>query len=151
MIEMLKWVFKKFKELAPGELYDTLALRQQVFGMEQNCLFLDEDGMDKKAHHLLGYRGEELAAYARITFPGVMFEEVSIGRIVSAQKERNKGYGKEATVLALQKVREIYGDVPVKIAAQSYLIPFYQSFGFEPVDEEYMWDGIPHRDMLRTV
>jgi len=144
----LKWIFKKFEELTLQELYDALALRQSVFGIEQNCIYLDEDGMDQPAYHLLGYRKDKLVAYARITFPGVMFPEVSIGRIVTDPKERKKGYGKQVTALALQKVKEIYGDVPVKIAAQSYLLRFYRSFGFEPVGEEYLWDGIRHRDML---
>ena len=145
---MLTWLCKPFEQLTPQELYDALALRQSVFGIEQNCIFLDEDGMDPQAHHLLGYADGKLVAYARITFPGVMFKEVSIGRIVSHPRERKKGYGKQATALALQKVKEIYGAVPVRIAAQSYLVKFYEAFGFEPVDEEYMWDGIPHRDML---
>jgi ElaA protein len=148
---MLKWIFKGFEELAPKELYDALALRQSVFGMEQNCLFMDEDGMDPKAYHILGYDGERLVAYGRITFPGVMFEEVSIGRIVSDTKERKKGYGKQVTAMALEKVKEIYGDVPVKIAAQSYLARFYESFGFECVGEEYLWDGIKHWDMIKRV
>jgi ElaA protein len=53
--------------------------------------------------------------------------------------------------LALEKVKELYGNVPVRIAAQSYLMKFYGSFGFKPVEEEYMWDGILHTDMLLEV
>lgn len=146
---MFTWIFKRFEELTPQELYDALALRQQVFGMEQQCIFLDEDGMDPQAFHLLGYANGKLTAYGRITFPGVMFEEVSIGRIVSDPNERKKGYGRQVTALALQKVKEIYGDAPVRIAAQSYLVKFYESFGFECVGDEYVWDGIRHQDMLR--
>lgn len=146
----LSWRFKKFDDLTPSELYEALALRQSVFGIEQNCLYLDEDGNDQSAYHLLGYDEEKLVAYARITFPGVVFKEVSIGRIAAAPSERKKGYGKQAAALALEKIKEIYGNVPVRIAAQSYLLKFYESFGFKPVGDEYMWDGIPHRDMLKA-
>lgn len=145
---MLTWVFKRFEELTPQELYDALELRQQVFIIEQNCIYPDIDGKDAKAHHLLCYENKKLIAYTRITFPGVMFEEVAIGRIVSDPQHRKEGYGRQVTALALQKVKEIYGNVPVRIAAQSYLVNFYKSFGFQPVDEEYVWDGIPHQDML---
>lgn len=145
---MLTWIFKRFEELSPQELYDLLELRQRVFIIEQNCIYPDIDGKDAKAHHLLCYADGKLVAYSRITFPGVMFEEVAIGRIVSDPQQRKMGYGKQVTAMALEKVKAIYGDVPVRIAAQSYLINFYKSFGFEPVDEEYIWDGIPHQDML---
>jgi ElaA protein len=145
---MLTWIFKRFEELSLQELYDALKLRQMVFIVEQTCIFPDIDGLDAHAYHLLGYDDKKIVAYTRITFPGVMFDEVSIGRIVTDTQERNKGYGKEITAMALQKVKEIYGNVPVKIAAQDYLLNFYGSFGFKPVDEKYMWDGILHQDML---
>ena len=145
---MLTWIFKRFEELTLQELYDALDLRQKVFIIEQTCIFPDIDGLDAQAYHLLGYDDKKMVAYTRITFPGVMFDEVSIGRIVTDAQERNKGYGKQVTAIALQKVKEIYGNVPVKIAAQEYLLKFYGSFGFKSVGEKYMWDGIVHQDML---
>ena len=36
----------------------------------------------------------------------------------------------------------------IRISAQSYLIPFYESFGFEVVSDEYLEAGIPHKKML---
>ncbi len=146
---MPAWIFKKFEELTPHELYDALALRQKVFIVEQHCPYLDADGKDKQAHHLLAYEGSRLLAYARITFPGVRFREVSVGRIISDPGHRRKGLGKKVTAMGLQKIKEIYGDVPVRISAQSYLVPFYESFGFEAVGNEYDEDGIPHREMVR--
>ncbi len=147
---MLRWIFKRFEELTPAELYDALALRQKVFIVEQKCAYQDADGKDKNAHHLLGYRDEKLVVYARITFPGVMFKEVAIGRIVSDTEERGKGYGKIAVEKGLDKIKDIYGNVPVRIAAQSHLVKFYEAFGFAPVDDEYVWDGIKHQDMLKS-
>ena len=43
----------------------------------------------------------------------------------------------------------LYGKVANRISAQSYLIPFYQYFGFKTVGEEYLEDDIPHTEMLR--
>jgi len=146
---MLAWIFKRFEQLSPQELYDALALRQKVFIVEQNCPYLDADGKDKQAYHLLGYEGHKLLTYARITFPGVRFTEVSVGRIISDPGYRREGLGKKVTDMALKKIREVYGNVPVRISAQSYLVPFYESFGFKVVGDEYDEDGIPHREMLR--
>lgn len=144
------WIYKTFLELTNQELYDLLALRVEVFVVEQNCPYQDVDGKDQKAHHLLGYIGDELAAYSRITFPGVRFPEVSIGRIVTARKYRGKGLGKQLTDEALKRIEAGYGPVPVRISAQSYLISFYRSFGFVPEGEEYLEDGILHKEMIRS-
>ena len=145
----LTYTFKKFEELTPFELHDALALRQKVFIVEQNCPYLDADEKDAKAYHLLCYESKKLIAYARITFPGVRFREVSVGRIVTHPDVRRKGYGRRVTEIALQKIKETYGDVPVRISGQSYLVPFYESFGFKVVGDEYEEDGIPHREMIR--
>ena len=146
----INWVYKDFDALTNQELYDLLAVRIEVFVVEQNCPYQDVDGKDQKAHHLIGYaENGEVAGYARITFPGVRFKEVSIGRVVTSQKYRRKGFGKLLMEESLKKIKQDYGTVPVRISAQSYLIPFYSSFGFEPLGEEYLEDGILHTEMLR--
>lgn len=159
---MLSWIYKPFEELTPYEVYDLLDLRQRVFIVEQNCVFQDTDGVDQRAHHLLLYTHTELTdsipqrdgirkrlvAYARITPPGTFLDELSVGRIVSDPAERNKGYGKLVTEKAIEKAKELYGNVPIRIAAQSYLRNFYSTFGFKPIEEEYEWDGIMHQDMI---
>ena len=42
-------------QLTAAELYAVLAARQQVFAVEQHCAFLDADGHDVHAWHLLGW------------------------------------------------------------------------------------------------
>ncbi len=46
----LQWMLRTFDELTPAQLYSVLALRQQVFIIEQNCLFQDIDGKAVKIH-----------------------------------------------------------------------------------------------------
>ena len=46
---------KAFSELSVNELYEILALRSEVFVVEQNCVFLDLDYKDQKAMHFMGY------------------------------------------------------------------------------------------------
>jgi ElaA protein len=52
--------------------------------------------------------------------------------------------------VTLNHLQSIYGSVPIKISAQSYLIQFYQKFGFHSVGEEYLEDDIPHTAMIRS-
>ena len=48
----------------------------------------------------------------------------------------------------VEQTKLLYPDTFIKIEAQSYLINFYKSFGFEPIGDDYMLDGILHREMI---
>ena len=146
---MINWQLKPFKDLSVQELYSIMQLRQEVFIVEQNCPYLDADGKDLKSHHLMGFEGEELAAYARIVPPGVSYDEVSIGRVVSGTKYRRQGYGQLLMQESIRQIEKLYGNVPIRIGAQKYLLKFYEGFGFVKEGDEYLEDGIPHVIMVR--
>lgn len=146
----LTWVCKRFNELSADEMYTVLCVRQEVFVLEQECLYLDADGKDRHSFHLIGYNNNEVVAYARIVEPGISYNEVSIGRILSVKSARRTGAGIELMNVALARIEELYGQVPIRISAQSYLKSFYQKFGFEPTGKEYLEDEIPHMEMLRA-
>src|SRR4051794_13412281 len=48
----MRWVDKEFHEITAREMYAILALRQDVFVVEQACLFQDIDGADLQCRHL---------------------------------------------------------------------------------------------------
>ena len=147
----IKWDFKSFSELSIDELYAMMVLRQEVFIVEQNCPYMDADGKDQESHHLLGYDADgDLVAHLRLVAPGVSYQEMSFGRIVTSDKVRGKGVGKLLMVEGIKQSELLYGKVANRISAQSHLIPFYQYFGFNSVGEEYLEDDIPHIEMLKT-
>ena len=146
----MEWKLKLFNELTSEELYAILQLRQRVFIVEQNCPYLDNDGKDLHCHHLWLLEQGNIAAYCRLVPAGVSYEEVSIGRVISAPEYRGKGYGQLLMVKAIETVEQLYGQVPVRIGAQAYLKTFYENFGFADLNEPYMEDGIPHLIMLRS-
>jgi ElaA protein len=146
----IEWRLIKFPDLTPHELYDALRLRSEVFVVEQNCVFLDQDGIDKHCFHLLGYKGDQLVAYSRIVSTGIVHNEVSIGRVVTSPSVRKSGIGKELMSMSIKAVNDIYGNVPIKIGAQLYLKRFYESFGFEQISDVYLEDGIKHIYMQKT-
>ena len=147
---MIKWKLKLFNELTVAELYAVLRLRGEVFIVEQNCPYLDPDGKDFDSHHLMGYVGEELAAYSRLVFPGISYDEVSIGRVITSPKYRGKEYGKLLMQQSIAEIERMYGHVPIRIGAQAYLKKFYEGFGFVDLNEPYLEDGIPHLIMLKS-
>jgi ElaA protein len=147
---MLHFTCQTFADLPLLELYEIMALRQEVFIVEQNCPYLDADGKDPFAWHLQGRDGEgRLACYARLLPAGVSYPDYpSIGRVVSAPPARGTGAGRELMRQSIAACRSLFGPVPIKIGAQTYLLRFYESFGFRSTGEEYLEDGIPHTKMI---
>lgn len=146
----LRWELKTFEALSAAELYDLLRLRSEVFVVEQNCVFLDMDDKDQYCYHLLGYKGDLLAAYTRIVPKGVSYPEYySIGRVVTSPQVRGEGLGKMLMEESIRHLFLLYGGVHIKIGAQLYLKKFYESLGFEQCGDVYDEDGIDHIPMLR--
>jgi ElaA protein len=147
MVE-LKWFIKSFKDLNSDELFDMYYLRQEVFVVEQNCPYQDCDEKDKNSFHLLAYDGEILVAYLRIVEPGISYDEPSIGRVVTKSTYRGKGLGKLLMEKGIEQVLSIFIKPDLRISAQQYLIPFYESLMFTTVGDGYLEDDIPHIEMI---
>jgi ElaA protein len=143
---------KAFKDLSVYELYDIMALRQEVFAVEQNCPYLDADGVDLFAQHLMIRNAAgKLIAYTRLIPDGISYEGyTSIGRVVSSPSVRGMGIGKLLMEKSIEANVSLFGNnKSIKIGAQTYLLAFYETFGFVSTGEEYLEDGIPHTKMIR--
>jgi ElaA protein len=140
-----------FDELTKAELYAILALRQEVFIVEQHCPYLDADGKDLLAWHLRGMTPSgELATYARLLPAGTSYEGyASIGRVITAPFARNKGLGRPLMNAAIGWMAAKWPAVHLKISAQAHLQGYYASVGFVAQGDVYLEDGIPHIAMVR--
>jgi ElaA protein len=161
----LKFKCVHFSELTVYELYSVMALRQEVFAVEQNCPYLDADGKDLSGFHLLGYGdftensldtegGDknllgELLAYTRLLPKGIAYDNyASIGRVVNSPKVRGRGVGKLLMEESIRQMARLFPKESVKIGAQTYLLKFYTALGFESTGEQYLEDDIPHTSMI---
>ena len=145
----MEWRWKQFEDLTVSELYEVVELRERVFIVEQNCVYLDSDGADRWAWHLMGYSNGKLVAYLRALPQGVKYPDCSIGRIVTAAEVRKTGWGKELVKQGIARIDHQFGRSPIRISAQAYLEKFYSEFAFRRVSENYLEDNIPHLEMLR--
>ena len=127
----LKWKLNYFKELSTEELYNILQLRNEVFVVEQNCVYQDADSKDSISFHLSGWDGGNLVAYCRILPPGVSYTEASIGRVVSSPQYRNKGYGKIIVKHIIDHVISQKDCYKIILDCKQNLEPFYKSCGLE--------------------
>ncbi|MBL0493935.1 GNAT family N-acetyltransferase [Aeromonas veronii] len=149
----MNWILKPWSELTTDELYELLALRAEVFVVEQTCPFQDLDGLDRRegGWHLLGYQGELLAAYARIMAPGIGDENgAAIGRVVTSPKARGGGLGHKLISEAVKACEARWPTHSIWLGAQAHLQGFYSQHGFVAEGEGYLEDDIPHMGMRRV-
>ncbi|MBP5770206.1 MAG: GNAT family N-acetyltransferase [Bacteroidaceae bacterium] len=121
---------KTFDELTTDELYELLRVRSEVFVVE----WLTVNG--------------RVVALARVCPAGTHMQEISIGRVVTA--ERGKGYGKQIMCHAIATAMERFDAKRIDIEAQEYARGFYESVGFQQSSDTFMLDGIPHIRMTWT-
>ncbi len=145
----LNFTTKKYTELTINELYDILQLRSEVFVVEQDCVYQDIDGKDKKAIHLFAYKKDILVAYARLFKPGDYFDDASIGRVVVKETDRKYGYGHQLMEVANTVIETHFNTSKIHLSAQQYLVKFYNAHGYKEVGEGYLEDGIPHIGMVK--
>ena len=145
----IQWICKHFNDLLLTELYAIIQLRNEVFVVEQNCVFQDADNKDQLCFHLMGFINNELVAYTRLLDKGIAYNYASIGRVVTNPNYRNTGAGKLLMQQSIEQCYTLFGKQPIKIGAQLYLKKFYESFGFEQSSDVYDEDGIDHIEMIK--
>src|SRR5437016_5721213 len=119
-----------------------MQLRQDVFIVEQACIFRDMDDLDHRAVHIFTAAREDapLAGCLRVFGPGVTYDEASLGRVATAQSERRTGLGRALMRVAIAYL-EAHHPGPIRIGAQRYVEKFYADFGFVADGEPYVEDG----------
>ena len=148
-VSNINWYWRSFDELTTEQLYDLLQLRQAVFVVEQQCIYLDIDGVDKNCLHLLAYVDNKLSAYLRV-IPADLHDSghIAIGRVLSKTESRGSGIALKLMLQTMEYLQQHFPNQTIQLAAQCYLKKFYQKFGFTSIGEPYDEDGIMHIDMI---
>lgn len=146
---MLSWEFKPYHQLTIDEFHDLVALRVNVFVVEQDCPYPELDGNDKLAHHLIcKNENNELVGTLRILPKDTNYPELSIGRVVINPKFRGQKLGHEMMEKTLLFIKKTFNPDVIKISAQKHLEKFYNNHNFVSTGKEYLEDGIPHVEMI---
>ncbi len=150
---ILHYQWFAYEELTTELLYEILRLRQEVFVVEQNCVYQDVDREDQKSYHLIARTDQDsnsIAGYLRVIIPTEQDSSLKIGRVLVAFSARGKGFGKAIMEEAFRKIATDIPSSEINISAQCYLQDFYQDLGFLKVSEPYDEDGILHIDMAKN-
>ncbi|MCO6178367.1 GNAT family N-acetyltransferase [Ciceribacter sp. RN22] len=139
---------RRLDELSAAQLYELLKLRVDIFVVEQACAYPELDGNDADCLHLRLIDDGGLIACARLWRP-TPTHLPRIGRVAVSPAHRGKRLGEALMREAISACEKAYPGEAIEISAQSHLQKFYAGFGFAPISEEYLEDGIPHVDMVR--
>ena len=148
------WPLSAFAELTGYQLYHIIQAREQVFVKDQNCSYIDADGVDLAALHLSAYLDNSqtppsLLAYCRIIPPTISNDSYPhIGRVLVLADYRGHGLARQLMIKAIEYCHQHFANQPIHISAQTYLIDFYQTLGFACTSEFYSNDGIEHINMV---
>ncbi|SCC40936.1 GNAT family N-acetyltransferase [Kosakonia oryziphila] len=150
---MIRWQDLHHSELTVAELYAALKLRCEVFVVEQTCPYLDVDGEDLTGEnrHILGWKGDQLVAYARILKSDDDLSPVVIGRVIVSAQVRGEKLGYQLMERAVNSCVQHWPQRALYLGAQAHLQSFYAHFGFQPVTDVYDEDGIAHIGMAREI
>ena len=122
---------------------DTLMqLRNRVFVEEQKVsAALDVDGKDSECQHVKAIVDGLIIGTGRLLPNGF------IGRMCVLAEYRNRNIGTMMLENLVQQALD-RGHQKVLLNAQSYIIPFYQKYGFRIDSDEFIEADIPHRRMI---
>lgn len=174
----VSWQLTTFAELSAYQIYNIIQAREQVFVKDQNCAYIDADGLDFEAMHLSAYqddadsqsisknRAPQLLAYCRILAPvssdhnktqpdtpttAQSYSHKSyprIGRVLVLADYRGYGLARQLMIRAIEYCHARFPNQPIHISAQTYLIEFYQSLGFICDGAAFDEEGIEHIPMI---
>ena len=145
----IHWESLPFKSIDVEKLYEIIQLRQEIFIVEQDCPYIDADGIDPKCIHISGYYDKNLIAYSRIMPPGINYKEASIGRIITKKNYRSLGIRYKLVSISIEEIYKNYGNQPIRLSGQTYARAFYEKLGFIGQGKEYLEDGIPHISLVK--
>ena len=147
----METIIKLYKDLTIDELYEILKLRSIVFVVEQNCIYQDLDDIDKTSYHIFMKEKDKpvIKVYLRV------FEKdkdtAQIGRVVTAQDKRRKGYASELIKKGIEIAKNELKKNKVYLEGQVYASKLYEKLGFKIISDEFLEDGIPHYKMLKNL
>lgn len=137
---------KLFGELTAAEIYEILKVRSQVFQMEQNIHYLDEDNVDYDSLHCFFEENGQVAAYLR-AFPDD--GKIRFGRVLTIT--RGQGHGRRLMDLSVRAARERFGTLDIIMDAQKHAEGFYKKLGFVTTSDEFLEEGVVHVEMVLSL
>jgi len=143
--EILEFKVAKSKK----DLQACFDIRNQVFTHEQNVdPKYEKDGKETVATHFLAFFDKTPVGTAR--FFKLDDNSAKISRVAVLSKYRGKEIGKVLINEIIEYSKKL-GISTLILSSQSYVMEFYERFGFKVLGEEFMEANIPHYSMYLDI
>jgi ElaA protein len=136
-------------EIDPATLYRLLALRVDVFVVEQRCPYPELDGRDLEPSARLVWieiADVPVATLRLLTDPD---GATRIGRVATAREHRGRGLAAQLMRYAIERSEHDASGAGIVLDAQVQLQAWYESFGFVRAGDDFDEDAIRHVPMRR--
>jgi predicted GNAT family N-acyltransferase len=131
-----------------GEIDQALALREQVFCVEQGVpLAADQDGLDDLAIQVVAVESGRVIGTCRVLVDAGVGR---LGRMAVEAPARGRGLGAAILAAAEQSARDAGARV-MRLHAQGYVEDLYAAAGYTPYGEPFVEEGIPHVAMEKRL
>ena len=131
-----------------GEVDQALALREQVFCVEQGvALAADRDGLDDLAIQVVAVDSERVVGTCRVLVDG---DIARLGRMAVEAGSRGRGVGAAILAAAEQSARDA-GASLMRLHAQRYVEDLYAAAGYARYGEPFVEEGIAHVAMEKRL
>ena len=147
----MKTVVKKYSELTVPEFYECMRSRAEIFVVEQDCVYQDCDDCDYEYHVFFweddseSVNGGRVHAYLRLYNIEEEPLTVQMGRVLSL--EHGNGLGGRILEEGIRVAGDVMKADRLFIEAETYVIGYYEKYGFRQISGEFLKDDIPHVQM----
>jgi predicted GNAT family N-acyltransferase len=132
----------------PEEVEQALALREQVFCVEQGVpLEADRDGLDAHAIQVVAVDSDRVVGTCRVLVDDGVGR---LGRMAVEREARGRGVGAAILAAAEQSARDS-GARLMRLHAQRYVEDLYMAAGYTPYGQPFVEEGIPHVSMEKRL
>ena len=133
----------------PGERADAMAVRERVFVDEQDVpVALERDGHDDDAVHFVAYAAGEAIGAARLR--RVDDATGKVERVAVDADRRGEGWGGRL-MAAVEREASERGVAELAMHAQTDVLGFYRTLGYEAEGPTFEEAGIRHRRMRKLL
>ncbi|MEJ4111908.1 GNAT family N-acetyltransferase [Corynebacterium kroppenstedtii] len=151
---------KRLMDMTAAHVHELYKMRVTIFVHEQQSPYqeIDDTDIHPGTQHILAYEtdgGARLIGTARVF--GNPTQAQHIGRVCVAAHARGQGIASQILDKALEVCKERAAGVDpttgarIELAAQSYLVSWYEQFGFVVDGDEFDDTGIPHTPMVMRI
>ena len=136
--------------VTPIDQWNVTNIREIVFRKEQNVPYEEDEVFEEEleAKTYLIYLKDKPIGTIRYR---VVNQTYKIERFAILKEYRRNGYGRKAFIYIGEMIAKQFNPCTITFNAQEYLVPFYESLGYEKEGKSFLEAGIKHIKMNRII